>query len=55
MYRMTEKETELKKLYDLLDKVRVAILGSDYQTRMQMKEIEEKVILKIKSIRSNTQ
>lgn len=48
---LTQSQIQLDKLYDLLEKTRVAMLGSDYQTRMQLKEIQEKVIYKIKSLR----
>ena len=48
---LTQSQIQLDKLYDLLEKTRTAMLGSDYQTRMQLKEIQEKVICKIKSLR----
>lgn len=53
MYNLNARDSELRKLYQLLDKIKVATLGSDYQTRMQMKEIENKTIDRIKFIRSN--
>lgn len=46
------KDIELKKLYDLLEKVKYQTLGSDYQTRLQLKVIKQKVIEKIQSIES---
>lgn len=52
MYKLNAKENELRKLYQLLDKIKEASLGSDYQTRMQMKDIESKAIERIKSLKS---
>jgi len=46
------KTQELKKLYDLLEKVSHAILGSDFQTRMLMRRIKTEVIERIKKIES---
>lgn len=53
MQRKTSDE-ELKKLYQLLDNIRIATLGADYQTRIQMREIKEKAIAKIKTLQSQT-
>ena len=46
------KTQELKKLYDLLEKVSHAMLGSDSQTRMLMRRIKTEVIERIKNIES---
>lgn len=43
-------DEELRKLYYLLDKIRIATLGADYQTRAQMREIKEKAIVRIKNL-----
>jgi hypothetical protein len=54
MYRMSTKysssQNELKKLYSLLDRVRAAALGADYKTRIEMKEMADKIVEKIKAI-----
>lgn len=48
---MIEKNNkDIKKLYALLEKVRVAALGSDYKTRLEMKELADKIVEKIKQI-----
>jgi hypothetical protein len=39
----SESYQEIKKLYSLLERVRSASLGSDYKTRMEMKEMAEKI------------
>lgn len=53
MYKMNGKEVQLKKLYALLEKIRKNVLGADYQTRIEMRELEDKVIERIKFIKSD--
>lgn len=54
MYSMStqhsESHQEIKKLYSLLERVRSASLGSDYKTRMEMKEMADKIVEKIKTL-----
>jgi len=56
MYKMSVNNSganrELKKLYDLLEKVRSTSLGADYKTRSEMKEMADKIVEKIKEISS---
>lgn len=47
-----EKTQELTKLYQLLEKVSQAMLGSDHQTRSLFRQIKKEVILRIKNIES---
>ena len=47
-------DEELKKLYQLLDKIRDATLGSDYQTRIQMRQIRDKAIERIKTLETQS-
>lgn len=54
MYKMSVnnfgQSKELKKLYDLLEKVRSTSLGADYKTRIEMKQMADKIVEKIKEI-----
>lgn len=54
MYKMStsgsQSHKEIKKLYDLLERVRAASLGSDYKTRMEMKDMADKIVEKIKEM-----
>lgn len=45
--RIEEKKRYEKRLGDLLEDVRQAALGIDYQTRVQLRQIEKKVIDKL--------
>lgn len=47
-----EKTQELTKLYQLLEKVSQAMLGSDNQTRSLFRQIKKEVISRIKNIES---
>lgn len=53
MYKMNSQQLELKKLYNHLDKIKNAILGADYQTRIEMEQIKKRTIEKIKFIQNN--
>jgi hypothetical protein len=53
MYKMNGKEIQLKKLYALLEKIRNNVLGADYQTRVEMQQLENKVMERIKFIKSD--
>lgn len=46
------KTQELQKLYQLLEKVSHAMLGSDNQSRSLFRQIKKEVILRIKKIES---
>jgi len=48
----TVGNTELKKLYELIEKIRVASLGADYQTRCEFNLIKEKAAQRIKELQS---
>lgn len=50
---MNGKEIQLKKLYALLEKIRNNVLGADYQTRVEMQQLENKVMERIKFIKSD--
>ena len=55
MHKTHNVNQELIKLYELLEKTRIATLGADYQTRIQMREIRDKTIARIKTIKSSQQ
>jgi hypothetical protein len=45
-------DIELKKLYALVEKIKQASLGSDYQTRLQFNNIKEKALERINEIKN---
>jgi len=47
---LTNHQNEIKKLYKLRQDIRNAILGNDYYIARDLKEIELKVINKIKDL-----
>ncbi len=50
MTTLTNHQNEIKKLYKLRQDIRNAILGNDYYIARDLKEIELKVINKIKDL-----
>ena len=52
MHKTNNVDQELVKLYDLLEKIRNATLGADYQTRNQMRQIKNKTLERIKTLTS---
>lgn len=53
--KYSSSQKELKQLYSLLDRVRSATLGADYKTRIEMKEMADKIVEKIKAITKQQQ
>jgi hypothetical protein len=47
------KHTEIAKLYALIEKVKVASLGADYQTRIQFNEIKNKATQRINELKDS--
>jgi hypothetical protein len=47
------KHTEIAKLYALIEKVKVASLGADYQTRIQFNQIKEKAAQRIDELKKS--
>lgn len=52
-YKMNGKEIQIKKLYALLEQIRKNVLGADYQTRIEMQDLENKVVDKIKFLKAD--
>jgi hypothetical protein len=50
---MNGKEIQIKKLYALLEQIRKNVLGADYQTRIEMQDLENKVVDKIKFLKAD--
>ena len=51
---MLDRNTRLKKLQRLLELNRQHMLGLDWQSKLEFKEIESKIIAEIKSLTENT-
>ena len=50
MHTISEKQQHLRKLYNFLENVSKQILGSDYQSRIELINLREETILKIREI-----
>jgi hypothetical protein len=50
VHTLEQNEKYLRKLYNLLESIAKQILGSDYQTRMELINAKQSTILKIKEV-----
>lgn len=51
---MLDNKNRLKKLYQLLEAIRQHMLGLDWESKIEYKKMENKIIEEIKSLTQNT-
>ena len=52
MHTISEKQKHLRKLYNFLEEVSKEILGSDYQSRIELINVRKATILKIREVQN---